>query len=194
MPVKNVAEYLAKHPNYEHGLTRLRSIIVKTELVETIKWGMPTYTINGKNVVGLGAHKSYFGLWFFNGSFLTDPKNILINAQEGKTKGLRQLRFTSVEEIHEEVVMQLLLEAIENQKQGKEIKPEKKALVIPDELKEALSSDSDLSQAFDRLTLGKKKEYAEYITEAKRSATKHKRLEKITPMILSGVGLNDRYK
>lgn len=194
MPIKTVDEFFSKVKHYQKELSILRALMDKTELVESIKWGMPVYTINGKNVVGLGAHKSYFGLWFYNGSFLSDPNKILINAQEGKTKGMRQLRFQSEEEIDAEVVMPLLLEAIENQKLGKEIKPQKKKLEIPDELKEALSNSSQLSEAFDSLTPGKQKEYTEYISEAKRIETRLKRLEKITPMILSGVGLNDRYK
>ena len=191
---KTVEEYLNKNPEYTKELIKLREIIHKTELVETVKWGIPTYTINGKNVVGIGAFKSYAGLWFFQGSFLKDPNNLLINAQEGKTKGLRQMRFENAEQIDEKIVYEYLQEAIENQKQRKEIKPEKKKLVIPDELKEALSKDSQLAEAFDELTPGKQKEYAEYIAEAKQAKTKLTRLEKITPMIKSGVGLNDRYK
>ncbi|REE01744.1 YdeI/OmpD-associated family protein [Marinoscillum furvescens] len=191
---KTVEEYLSKHTEYAAELTKLREILNSTELVETVKWGIPTYTINGKNVVGIGAFKSYTGLWFFNGSFLSDPKGILINAQEGKTRGMRQMRFENLEAIDEEVVRAYALEAIENQKQGKEIKPEKKPLVIPDELKEVLSQDAKLSEQFDSLTPGKQKEYAEYIADAKRADTKQKRLEKITPMILAGVGLNDKYK
>ena len=191
---KTVEEYFSKHPEYEKELYLLREIIRQTELVETVKWGIPTYTINKKNVVGIGAFKSYVGLWFFNGSFLKDAKKLLINAQEDKTKGLRQMRFSKVEEIDQKIIHTYLLEAIENQKQGKEIKPEKKPLIIPDELKEALSSDSQLSEAFDSLTPGKRKEYAEYISDAKQVKTKHSRLQKITPMIKSGVGLNDRYK
>ncbi len=191
---KTVEEYLTKHPEYEKELSLLRKIILKTELVETVKWGIPTYTINNKNVVGIGAFKSYVGLWFFNGSFLKDTSNLLINAQEDKTKGMRQMRFSNVEEIDQKVIHAYLLEAIENQKQGKEIKPQKKPLLIPDELKEALSTDSQLSEAFDGLTPGKRKEYAEYISDAKQAKTKLTRLEKITPMIRSGVGLNDRYK
>ena len=194
MPIKTVDEFFSKVKHYQKELSILRALMDKTELVESIKWGMPVYTINGKNVVGLGAHKSYFGLWFYSGSLLSDPNNVLINAQEGKTKGMRQLRFQSEEEIDAEVVMPLLLEAIENQKLGKEIKPQKKKLEIPDELKEAVSNSSQLSEAFDSLTPGKQKEYTEYISEAKRIETRLKRLEKITPMILSGVGLNDRYK
>jgi uncharacterized protein YdeI (YjbR/CyaY-like superfamily) len=44
------------------------------------------------------------------------------------------------------------------------------------------------------MTPGKQREYCEYISEAKRDATKLKRLEKIIPMIIEGVGLNDKYK
>ncbi|MEZ4982123.1 MAG: DUF1801 domain-containing protein [Saprospiraceae bacterium] len=42
-------------------LRQLRQVILSTELEESVKWGMPVYTLNGKNVVGLGAHKSYAG-------------------------------------------------------------------------------------------------------------------------------------
>lgn len=66
--------------------------------------------------------------------------------------------------------------------------------MIPDELKEQLSKDGKLSEAFDQLTLSKKRDYTEYIQEAKRPETKQNRLEKITPMILAGMGLNDKYK
>ncbi len=191
---KSPEEYLSWHPQYEGLLNKLRSIITKTELVETMKWGIPTYCLSNKNVIGIGAFKTYAGIWFFNGVFLKDPKSVLINAQEGKTKGLRQWRFESTEDIDEELLLSYIKEAIQNQKDGKEIKPEKKPLVIPDELKEVLASDSLLSEAFEELTLSCKREYAEYIAEAKRAETKLKRLEKITPMIMEKVGLNDKYK
>ena len=61
---------------------------METELLETIKWGVPVYTLNDKNVLGMGAFKSYVGIWFFQGAFLDDPQKKLINAQEGKTKAL----------------------------------------------------------------------------------------------------------
>ncbi len=87
-------------------------------------------------------------------------------------------------------------EAIENQKLGKEIKPEKKGktVVIPKELKETLKKNTVLYDAFKSLTPFKQREYAEYIDTAKRAETKQTRLEKIVPMILKGIGLNDKYK
>ncbi len=191
---KTVEEYLQKHEEYHVELHKLREIILSTELTETVKWGIPTYTINNKNVVGIGAFKSYCGLWFFNGSFLKDEYRLLINAQDGKTRSQRQMRFDSIDQIDEKIIREYLLEAIQNQKDGKEIKPEKKPLIIPDEMKEVLSSDAELSEAFESLTPGCKKEYAEYISDAKKTVTRLRRLDKIIPMIKVKQGLNDKYK
>lgn len=193
-PNKTAENYLARQVAFINELTKLRELILATELVETVKWGMPVYTIGGRNVVGIGAFKNYAGLWFFQGSFLQDPYQLLINAQEGKTKGMRQMRFASMADIDEKKVSQYLLEAIENQKQGKEIKAEKKKWVVPEALEEAMSRNALLSEAFDALTPGRQKEYAEYVEEAKQAETKNHRIEKIIPMILAGTGLNDRYK
>ena len=64
-------EGLKKNPwnktnQWAEELDTLHAIIRKTPLVETTKWGGPVYTYNGKNIVGIGGFKSYFGIWFFN--------------------------------------------------------------------------------------------------------------------------------
>jgi uncharacterized protein YdeI (YjbR/CyaY-like superfamily) len=193
--VTNVAEFIEKQEHNQEILEKLREILNSTELEETIKWGAPTFTINGKNVVGMGSFKSYAGLWFFNGVFLKDKSKVLVSADD-KTKALRQWRFNSVDEIDEKLVKSYVLEAIENQKQGRELKPAKdKPLEIPAELKSALKNDGAAAKdAFEKLTKGKKREYAGHIASAKREATKESRLEKILPMIREGKGLHDKYK
>ena len=194
--VNSVEEYIESNAHWVVALTQLRDIIQETELVETLKWSAPVYTINGKNVVGIGAFKNHFGIWFFNGVFLKDEQHVLVNAQEGRTKALRQWRFTSLNDINKPLVLAYIKEAIENQKLGKEIKSEKKGnhVVIPSELEDALKLNTDLNQSFKALSPYKQREYAEYIDTAKREATKQIRLEKITLMILQGVGLHDKYK
>jgi len=192
---KTVEEYLAKHEQWRGALQKFRLILLGSKLEETIKWGAPVYTLNGKNVVGMGAFKSYVGLWFFQGAFLSDEQKLLVNAQEGKTKALRQMRFSSENEIDEDLVRSYVLEAIYNQKAGKEIKPSvKKPLIIPSELQLALEGDQDLKTAFEGYTPGKQREFANHVSEAKQEATRLKRVEKIIPMIKSGIGLNDRYR
>ncbi|WP_299112691.1 DUF1801 domain-containing protein [uncultured Winogradskyella sp.] len=194
--VYSVEEYIEVNQHYADELSTLRNLINSTELEETVKWSAPVYTLKGKNVVGLGAFKNHFGIWFFNGVFLKDEHDLLINAQENKTKALRQMRFKTKADINETAVLAYVKEAIENQRLGREIKPERKtkAVIIPKELEAVLKTNSKLNNSFKLLTPGKQREYCEYIKEAKREATKQKRLEKITPMIINGVGLNDKYK
>lgn len=191
----SVEAYIEGHDTWTEALTLLRSIFISTELEEAFKWSAPVYTINGKNVVGLGAFKHHFGIWFFNGVFLKDEHHLLEQAQD-KTKGLRQMRFSSLSDINKEAVLAYTKEAIENQKLGKEIKPEKKgtSVALPKLLSDVLKTQPELNAQFKALSPYKQREYAEYISSAKRDATKQSRLEKITPMILKGVGLNDKYK
>ncbi|WP_335975341.1 YdeI/OmpD-associated family protein [Gaetbulibacter jejuensis] len=193
--VSSVEEYIEVNSHFSDGLTLLRDLINSTQLDESLKWSAPVYSLNGKNVVALGAFKQHFGIWFFNGVFLKDEEQLLVNAQE-KTKALRQMRFESIEDIDKAAVLAYVKEAIENQKLGKELKPERKGktVIIPKELSTVLKANGELNTSFKALTPGKQREYCEYIESAKREATKQTRLDKITPMILKGVGLHDKYK
>ena len=179
---------------WEEELLFLKSIIDKTELVETIKWGGPVYVFNKKNVVGIGGFKEYFTIWFFNGVFLKDEKKKLINTQEDKTKSLRQWRFTSKEEVNETEVLAYILEAIENEKQGKIIKPSKKETIVSELLEKEMSQNKVLAEAFQKFSPYKQYEFLEYIETAKQEKTKLSRIEKVIPMILGNIGLNDKYR
>lgn len=175
-------------------LDMLKAILNRTPLVETTKWGGPTYTYNGKNVLGLGGFKNFFTIWFYKGVFLKDEAKVLINANEENTKSLRQWRFTSKEEIDEKKILQYVLEAIEIEKAGLEIKPEKKETVIPELLQQELDADPAILEAFIKLTPFKQREYCEFIETAKQEKTKLARLEKIKPQLLMGIGLHDKYR
>lgn len=194
--VYSVEEYIEINTHWQDALELLRSIVLKTELNESVKWSAPVYDLHGKNVLGLGAFKHHCCIWFFNGVFLKDENNLLVNAQEGKTKALRQMRFNAIDEINKDVVLAYIKEAIENQKAGKAIKTERKGktVVIPEKLKATLNNNQGLKLAFEALTPGKQREYCAYILSAKRDATKASRLEKIIPMIINGIGLHDKYK
>lgn len=185
---------MAKNSIWQEELFRLKEIIDKSELIETTKWGIPVYTHNDKNIVGVAGFKSYFGLWFYNGVFLEDQSNKLINANKENTKSLRQWRFFSEDDIEEELILKYIKEAIEIEKKGLKIKPQRTKTKVPELLTDAFNKDSDLEKAFNQFTPFKQKEFCEYITTAKRESTKHSRIEKIVPMIKSGVGLNDKYR
>ena len=192
---KTVDEYILNAENGKEILIVLREIIRTTELSETVKWGGPVYTLNDKNIVGLGSFKSYVGLWFYQGSLLKDEKQVLINASEGVTKALRQWRFSSLEEIDDQLILKYVNEAIKNQKQGKEIKPERnKPVTIPNELMDLFADDKEQENCFNRFTKGRQREFAEYISSAKQVETRNARVQKIIPLILDNIGLNDKYR
>ncbi len=188
--------YINKKVVWKEELALLRSVFKGLPLEETIKWGAPTYVFKGKNIVGLAAFKKYCGLWFFQGVLLKDRQKKFINAQEGKTKAMRQWRFYSMDEIDLLLIKEYVLETMAHIENGNEVKFTRntKPLIIPLELMQRLSSDKQLEAGFNRFSKSKQHEFAAYIAAAKRVETKVKRLEKIIPLILSGEGLNDRYK
>ncbi len=121
---------------------------------------------------------------FPRGGLLKDAQKVLVNAQEDTTKAVRQRRFQAAIEINGKQVTAYVRKAIENQRQGREIKAERnKPLTIPQALQQALDQNPEFAACFDELSKGKRREYADHITEAKRDETRQKRLEKILPMI-----------
>jgi len=195
--VQSIEAFFAIESKWQSALAQLREIIKTLPLEETLKWGTPVYTYKGKNVIGLAGFKNHFCLWFFQGVFLKDKTKKLVNAQEGTTKALRQWRFESEADLsaEKELIKAYILEAIENEKQGKRIKPTKNiGFEIPKIFQEILDKDSALKKAYNALTPGRQKDYALHIGEAKREVTALSRIEKSKALILAGKGLYDKYK
>ena len=191
---KNLEEFWEVNTHHTIQLDILRTIILRGGLIETFKWSFPTYTLNNKNIVSIGSFKEHYVLWFFQGVYLSDDAKVLSNAQEDKTKAMRHWKFTT-DEIDKDLVKRYVLEAIDNQKKGLEIKVQRDMrYTIPTELKDQLNQNKSLVEAFYNLTKGNQKEYANYISDAKQEKTKLKRMDKIIPMILAGKGLNDQYR
>ncbi len=189
--------YFEKEHPYKEGISLLRDLAAKTVAVAAFKWGSPVYTTDGKNVFWIARFKNHFGLGFFNGMFLKDPKNVLVNVQEGKTQAMRHWKFQSIESIDQPTVIAYMNEAIENQKKGLRLIPAKKkkeVLVIPNLLNEVFEQNPKTKEAFKTLSPFKQRDYAEYLSSAKQEKTKLRRLEKIIPMINQGIGLNDKYR
>ena len=144
------AYYEQEHP-FKEGISILRDLALKTKVIETLKWGSPVYTAEGKNVFWIARFKNHFGLGFFNGMFLKDPKKVLINVQEGKTQAMRHWKFKSIGEIDPPIIVKYINEAIENEKKGMRLIPRKKKkseLIIPELLKEALAENPKMEKAF----------------------------------------------
>ena len=187
--------YFQKEGPFREGLARLREVLLETGLEEHLKWGAPVYALDGVNVLGLMAFKKHFGLWFFQGVFLSDPHRLLSNAQEGKTQAMRHWKFTSTDQPDLKKVRAYVQEAISLARKGVKLAPASpRKLHIPEFLQAELEADPELCAQFEALALHKQRDFAEYIATAKQPTTQMRRWEKIMPMIRQGVGLNDKYR
>lgn len=192
---KQVPDWKKHHNKWVDAIEKMERIIAQTPLDKTFKWGGDVYIFDGKNVLSYAGFKNHFALWFYQGVFLNDEAKVLISASEGKTQALRQWRFTNANEMNEDLILNYINEAIQLVKNGIEFKPVKAPPKIATGMfAEVLSKDEKLNEAFQKLTPGKRKDYIEYIDEAKQEKTKTSRLEKIIPLILSGKGLHDKYQ
>jgi len=170
----------------------LRALIHKAlpEVAEDWKWG-PNFNVNGM-VCGVWGFKNHVKLVFFKGSLMEDPY-ALFNDGEGNT-GNRSIHFFEDSVIDDGKVTEYLKEAAALKKQG--IKPEKKAIVVdvPEELQRALNKHSGLKMFFDKLAPSHKREYAEYISDAKQAETRERRIKKVLEMIADNKKLNEKYE
>jgi uncharacterized protein YdeI (YjbR/CyaY-like superfamily) len=174
-----VDEYLDKAKKWQDELIKLREIVLDCQLVEELKWKVPCYTINGKNIVLIHAFKEYCALLFMKGSLLNDSKNILFQQTDNVQSG-RQIRFTNIQEIIdlETDLKAYIFEAIEVEKAGLKIEYKKtEDFEIPEEFKTVLNENQEIKAAFERLTPGRQKGYLLHFSGAKQSATRSSRIE-----------------
>ena len=180
--------------DWQSELIYLRNILQECGLDEDLKWGIPCYTFNSKNIVLLSAFKNYASLNFFNGALLKDAEKILVKPGE-QTQAGRQLRFTSLQQVTdlETTIKEYLFEAIEVEKAGLKVKLKKSSeYVLPEELLTFLEDSPDLSTAFYALTPGRQRGYIIYFSAPKQSKTRITRIKKYIAHILNGKGFHDR--
>jgi uncharacterized protein YdeI (YjbR/CyaY-like superfamily) len=177
---------------WSEELLLLRSIILQTGLTEELKWSMPCYTLNGKNILMLAAFKDYFSLSFFKGSLLKDELSLLISPGEN-SNAVRQFRFTDTKQIIKikKVILQYIQESIAIEQSGVKIIATKSEKEIIPELQEAFDQNPKLETAFYKLTPGRQRGYLIYFSDAKQSATRTARIQKYVAKILAGQGFHD---
>lgn len=171
----------------------LREIALSCGLNEALKWGVPCYTLEKKNVVLIHTFKDYCAVLFFKGALMKNPKGILIQ-QTKNVQAARQARFTDAKEIVKlkSTLKAYIKEAIELEKSGKKVELKKTTeFSMPDEFKTNLQSSPGLKKAFAALTPGRQRGYLLYFASAKQAKTREARVEKYIPKILDGFGLED---
>ena len=179
--------------NWVEELDMLRQLVVETGLKEEIKWGVPVYTHNGKNIVTVNALKESANIGFYKGVLLSDNHHIL--QQQGNIQSARIIRFTNTAEIStiREVIKLYILEAIELEEKGVKVEVARNTEPIPEELEQAFDDDPLFRKAFYALTPGRQRGYIIYFSQPKQTATRQSRITKYKNQIYNGIGLNDKY-
>lgn len=188
-----VDEFLKNAGRWREEFEELRRIVLDCRLTEELKWGVPCYTLNGKNVLLIHGFKDYCALLFVKGALLRDDRKILFQQTENVQAG-RQIRFASVQEIvaMEAIIKAYIQEAVEAEKAGLEVSFKKSAeFAIPLELFSKFEEVPALKPAFEALTPGRQRAYILHFSEPKQSKTRTSRIEKCMRPILDGKGLND---
>ena len=171
----------------------LRQIVLETGLKEEMKWGVPVYTQNGKNIVTVNALKESANIGFYKGVLLTDKHKIL--QQQGNLQSDRIIRFTNINDIIKlrDTLREYILEAITIEESGAKVEFKKNPEPIPDELLKAFGEDPAFEKAFNSLTLGRQRGYIIHFSQPKQTQTRVRRIQKYKEQIFKGIGLNDKY-
>ena len=188
-----VDEYISNASEFAQPiLKKIRAIVhdAYPDIEENIKWGMPSFDYKGI-VCHMAAFKAHCSFGFF--------KHKLIKGLEGDG-GMNSFgKLKSIEDLpDEELLKTYIQEAILLNEQGIKLpkKPttKKKELIIPNELTEALLKHPKAATVFDSFSYTHKKEYAEWIAEAKRDATKEKRVQQAIEWLKDGKHRNWKYE
>lgn len=179
-------------------LIHIRELVHKAvpEAEETMKWSMPHFDYLGEMMCSMASFKEHVAMNFWKGAIMNDPDKILDTKEAmghfGKIKNLKDLP-------SDKLLIKYIKEAARLNKEGIKLpsKPKpaaNKELEVPDYFTKALSKNKAAKKVFDGFSPSKKKEYVEWLTEAKTEATRDKRMETALEWIAEGKTRNWKYQ
>lgn len=184
---------MAYRERWKGEIAEMRRVLAGFEMQEECKWGKPTFTVDGKNIVIMQGFKEYFALAFFQGALLKDRQKLLV--QLGQVHAGRVMKFTSVQEIRAKAatIKAYVREAIALEKAGLRMEPKKSSEIpVPEELTKRFQKDPRFQRAFEALTPGRQRSYLYHIAGAKQPATREARIDRAMPAIFEGRGFLER--
>lgn len=187
--------YIEKSQDFAKPVLRhLRALVheVCPEVTETLKWSMPSFEYKGI-LCGFASFKQHCTFMFWKQSLLKEVKFPEKNAMGSFG------RITSLKDLPSDTVLKkLIAEAVRLNDEGIKVKraplKEKKELVVPDILLEALARDDKAAETFNGFPYSKKKDYVEWITGAKAEVTRDKRLGTAIKWLAEGKSRNWKYE
>jgi uncharacterized protein YdeI (YjbR/CyaY-like superfamily) len=181
-------------------LEHIRKLVHKAwpGVEETMKWSMPFFQNNGSILCNMAAFKEHCAFGFWNAPLLKDPEGIL-RVKEKNSMGHLD-RITSKKDLpSDKILIAYVREAAElNEKGVKKPSPAKaapkKELPLPEELTTALKRNKKAQAAFEGFPPSHRREYIEWITEAKTAATREKRIATTVEWLTEGKSRNWKYQ
>lgn len=195
-----IDDYISKAADFAKPvLTHLRQIIHTAcpDVKETIKWSFPNFEYAGSILCSMAAFKQHCTFGFWLGSLMPDPDRLLEAVGEKTSMGhLGQIK--SLKDVPEdEVLIKYIHESMALNEQGVKMKKEKpvapRIIEIPSWFLEALEKSPAASMTFEKFSPSNKKEYIEWVTEAKTEATRTKRLATAIEWMAEGKTRNWKY-
>jgi uncharacterized protein YdeI (YjbR/CyaY-like superfamily) len=180
---KRIDAYIAKaNPFARPILKHIRELVHKAcpDVEETWKWSFPHFVYEGSTICSMAAFKAHCAFGFWKASLLKDPHKILAKGERDAMGHFGRL--TSLADLPpDKIMIEYIKEAAKLNKEGVKIvkKPavkEKKVLETPDYMLKALAKNKKASQTFEMFSPSHKKEYIEWLVEAKTDETRNKRL------------------
>jgi uncharacterized protein YdeI (YjbR/CyaY-like superfamily) len=184
---------MAYRERWKAAIAEMRRVLGGFPMKEECKWGKPTYTVDGNNVVITQGFKECFALGFFQGALLKDPKKVLV--QLGQVQAGRVMKFTGAKDIRAKAatIKAYVREAIAAEKAGLRMKKRSTSeFPVPEELTQRFRRAPRFKRAFEALTPGRQRSYLHHFAAAKQSATRVARIERAMPAIFEGRGFLER--
>jgi uncharacterized protein YdeI (YjbR/CyaY-like superfamily) len=177
-------------------LDHLRNLVHKADarIEEKIKWGMPFFDFKG-TVCHMASFKNHCAFGFWKGSLMKDEYGIF--KERSEAMGLLG-KITSFKDLPpDEILIAYIQQAILLNENNIKLPPkpkstEKKELVVPEYLMEALQEDPEALAVFQNFSTSNKKDYVLWLEEAKTEATRQKRL--VTTLVWLAEGKTRMWK
>src|SRR5262245_56589332 len=171
-------------------LTKLRALFNKAcpDIEEVMKWSFPHFEYRG--IVGsMAAFKNYIRWGFWKAKLMNDPHG-LFKPTDDDTTLCAPKAATPSDLPSDKIVLEYIREAVALNEKGVKAPARKKKpakpLVVPDDLQAALKKNKKALPAFEAFSPSHKREYVDWITEAKQEATRQQRLATAIEWIAEG--------
>jgi uncharacterized protein YdeI (YjbR/CyaY-like superfamily) len=195
---QRIDDYIARaQPFAQPILLHLRDQIhtICPDVIETVKWGFPHFEYKNSLLCSFAAFKNHCAFTFWKATLMSDP-TLFQHAGEEKSMGhLGPIK--SLQDLPPNFKA-LLLEAMMLNEQGIKL-PRKtatnhKECMLPTEFEQALRKNHRAWEVFDKFSYSNRKEYIEWITEAKTEVTRNKRISQAVEWIAEGKNRNWKYQ